>query len=202
MKLYDRLPDAVVVDGKRIRVDLDFRNVLRMLETLQRSDLMPEAKEYLASRCVCRRPRPGVVQAVREMLFPAKKIDQQEQKKITSFEQDAWLIRAAFMQCYGISLWRVKHLHWMEFADLLHAIPDGTRYMETIGIRVREIPAPTKYNQKEREWLIKAKASVALEIPEEERMEKYGRDVQNIFAALLPHAKEVKEWQTDGSSSK
>lgn len=191
MKLYDRLPDSVIVDGKRIRVDLDFRNVLKMLETMQRSDLMPEAKEYIAGKCVCKHPRPGVVKAVLELLFPVSKIH--EQKKITSFEQDASLIRAAFQQCYGISLWTVKHLHWLEFADLLHAIPDGTRYMETIGIRVREIPAPTKYNQKEREWLIKAKASVALEVPEEERMEKYERDVQNIFAALLPNAKEVNQ---------
>ena len=64
--------------------------------------------------------------------------------------------------------------------------------MDTIGIRVRELPAPTKYNAKEREWLLKAKASVALERPEEERIAQYEADVVNLFTALLPHAKEVK----------
>ena len=32
MKLNDRLPDSVVFRGKRIRLDLDFRNVLQFLE--------------------------------------------------------------------------------------------------------------------------------------------------------------------------
>ena len=38
---------------------------------------------------------------------------------------------------------------------------------------------------------VKAKASVALEVPEEERMTQYENDVLNVFKALLPHAKEV-----------
>ena len=191
MKLYDRLPDSVTVDGKRVKLDLDFRNVLKMLETMQRKDLMPEARDYRAAKCVCKRPFPGVLDAVKKLLFSDIKPSEQQQR-VTSYEQDAWLIRAAFRQTYGIDLWRDK-LHWFEFTDLLHAIPEGTRYMETIGIRVREIPPPNQYNAKEREWLMKAKAAVALEVPEEERMNRYNADVKNIFAALIPHAKkEVK----------
>ena len=41
--------------------------------------------------------------------------------------------------------------------------PEGTRYVEVVGIRAREIPAPTNWNQKEREWLMRAKADVALD---------------------------------------
>ena len=191
MKLYERLPDSVIVNGKRVKVDLDFRNVLRMLEILERSDLMPEAREYLAAKCICKRPKNGVISAVKALLFPPVKVKgERARKPVTSYEQDAWMIRAAFRQCYGIDLWREK-LHWLEFADLIHALPEGNRYIDTIGIRVRELPAPTKYNAKEREWLIKAKASVALEIPEEERMTQYENDVVNIFNALLPHAREV-----------
>ena len=193
MKLYERLPDSVIVNGKRVKVDLDFRNVLRMMEILDRSDLMPEAREYLAAKCVCKRPKPGVVNAVRALLFPpVKRKSEAGKKPVTSYEQDAWMIRAAFRQCYGVDLWRDK-LHWFEFADMIHALPDGNRYMETIGIRVRELPPPNKYNAKEREWLIKAKASVALEVPEEERMQKYDADVVTIFRAIMPHAKEVKQ---------
>lgn len=189
MKLYDSLPNSVVVNGRKVRLNLDFRNVLRMMETLQRSDLMAEAREWKAVKCVCKHPRPGVLEAVRALLFSDTKAG--DGKKVTSFEQDAGLIRAAFRQCYGINLWTAK-LHWMEFVDLLHAIPDGTRYMETIGIRARELPAPTKYNAKEREWLMKAKAAVALDIPEEERQKRYESDVNSIFTALKAHAKEVK----------
>ena len=67
------------------------------------------------------------------------------------------------------------------------------RYAETIGIRVREMPEPTKWNAKERAWLAKAKASVALKRTEKEIEEDYQRDVKNVFDALIVHAKEVKK---------
>jgi hypothetical protein len=199
MKLYERLPNSVMVGKKRVRLDLDFRNVLRMMETLSRDDLMPEAKEWLAARCVCRKPRPGTLQAVKDLLFSEQ--PKGDGKRVTSFEQDADLIRSAFRQMYGINLWKDR-LHWFEFTELLHGIPEGTRYAETIGIRIREMPEPTKWNAKERAWLAKAKASVALKRTEKEIEADYQRDVGNVFNALLAHAKEVKTWQTDGSSSK
>lgn len=186
MKLQESLTDSVIVNGKRVRLDLDFRNVLRMIETLERSDLMPEARDYLAIRCICRHPKPGTLDAVKNLLFTHKR--KADGQKVTSFEQDAALIRSAFRQTYGIDLYRDK-LHWFEFTELLQGIPEGTRYAETVSIRAREMPSPTKYNAKEREWLAKAKAAVALEIPEEERMRNYNRDVLNIFAALEARAK-------------
>ena len=186
MKLYERLPDSVMVGRKRVRVDLDFRNVLRMMETLSRDDL---TREWLAGRCICKHPIPGLLAEIKSLLFanPPKN----DGKRITSFEQDAGLIRAAFRQVYGIDLWREK-LHWLEFSELLQGIPEGNRYAETIGIRVREMPSPTKWNAKEREWLAKAKASVALKRSEEEIEEDYQNSVKAVFDAILPHAKEVK----------
>lgn len=189
MKLQDKLPDSVMVDGKKIRVDLEFRNVLRMLETLDRKDLIDGAREYVAVRCICKHPRPGVLEAVKELLFTHKR-KTEPGAKLTSFDQDAPLIRAAFRQTYGIDLYREK-LHWIEFTELMQGIPEGTRYSDTVSIRAREMPAPTKYNAKEREWLAKAKAEVALDIPEEERMRNYDRDVVNIFHALKARAKDV-----------
>lgn len=196
MKLFERLPDSVMVGRKRVKVDLEFRNVLQMLETIQRDDLMPEAREWNAARCVCRRPIKGTLKAVRELLFPEDK--KGSGRRVMSFEQDADLIRAAFRQVYGINLWTDK-LHWLEFVELLHGIPEGTRFSDTISIRTREMPEPTKYNAKEREWLAKAKAAVALKLTEKEIEDNYQRGVQNVFDALLPFAKEVKpeSWQTE-----
>lgn len=199
MKLFERLPDSVMVGRKRVRLDLDFRNVLRMMDTLRRDDLMPEARDWLAVRCVCKHPPKGTLDAVKKLLFsePPKA----NGKRVTSFEQDAGLIRAAFRQVYGIDLWR-DSLHWLEFTELLQGIPEGNRYAETIGIRVREMPSPTKYNAKEREWLMKAKASCALKRTDKEIEEDYQQSVKSIFDAILPHAKEVKPCLTDGSNLK
>lgn len=184
MKLSASLPDGVTVDGRFYKLDFDFRNVLRMMDELDRDDLMPEAREYRALRCLTKHPKnvKKVLMAVRLLLFREK--PNKNAHKITDFEQDAYMIRAAFKQAYGIDLWRDK-LHWIEFSDLLNAIPEGSRYAEVIGIRARPIPSATKYNSAEREWLIKAKANCALKLTEKEQAEKYNQDVGNIFEGLL-----------------
>ena len=187
MKLQDALPNGVEVDGKFYKLDFDFRNVLKMIDVLDRDDLMPEAKAYNALHCLCKHPKNAlkVCEAVKTLLFKATR--KKGGQKATDFVQDAGLIRAAFRQAYGIDLYRDK-LHWIEFTELLNAIPEGNRYSEVVGIRVRPIPAPTKWNQKEREWLMKAKQDVALELTDKERAERYERDVSNIASVLMAMA--------------
>lgn len=194
MKLQDRLPDGVEVDGKFYRMDFDFRNVLRMIDILDRDDLLPEAKAYKALLCLQKRPKNAVkvLEAVKDLLFKAPR--KTSGQKVTDFIQDAGLIRAAFRQAYGIDLYRDK-LHWIEFTELLNAIPEGNRYSEVVGIRARPMPAATKWNQHEREWLAKAKADCRLEVSEKERERNYERDVGNIAAFLMGWAntKEVND---------
>ena len=187
MKLQDRLPEGVTVDGKFYKMDFDFRNVLRMMEVLDRDDLMPEAKTYNALKCLCKRPRNAdkVLAAVKVLLFSAPR--RKAGEKATDWVQDAPLIRAAFRQAYGIDLFRDK-LHWIEFTELIGAIPEGNRYSEVIGIRLRPFPEATKWNAKEREWLMRAKADVALEMTEAEQANKYQNDVDRIGAVLMAMA--------------
>lgn len=187
MKLQDRLPDGVTVDGKFYKLDFDFRNVFRMIDVLDDDLLMPEAKAYNALHCLCKRPKNAVkvLEEVKHVLFKAPR--KKAGKKVTDFAQDAPLIRAAFRQTYGIDLYRDK-LHWIEFTELLGALPEGNRYAEIVGIRARPIPAPTKWNQKEREWLIQAKMDYALEMTEKEQAEQYQHDVANIADVLMTMA--------------
>ena len=188
MKLKDRLPDGVEVDGKFYKLDFEFRNVLRMIEVLDQNNLMPEAKAYKALCCLCKRPKNAekVLGAVKALLFkaPRKKGGQ----RVTDFIQDAGLIRAAFRQTYGINLFRDR-LHWIEFTELMNALPEGSRYAEVVGIRARPMPEPTQWNKKEREWLMQAKADVALELSEDEIAEEYKRRVANLAALLKSMAK-------------
>jgi hypothetical protein len=113
MKLYEKLPDSVMVNGKRVRLNLEFRNVIRMIDIMSEDGLMQEAREYLALKCICRHPKKGMMKPVRELLIPGAGSDNSE--RITHFEQDADLIRAAFLQEYGINLFRAR-LHWFEFS--------------------------------------------------------------------------------------
>lgn len=192
MRLQDRLPGGVTADGKFYRLDFDFRNVLNMMKELAREDIMPEARAWRAVRCLTKHPRneEKVLEAVLKLLF--EKPPKNDRQKVTDFEQDAGLIRAAFRQSYGIDLYRDR-LHWIEFTELLNAIPDGSRFSEVVGIRSRPMPAATKWNAEERKWLMKAKMDVALHMSEEERQERYKKDVAGIAAALLAWAGEEKD---------
>ena len=184
IRLFERLPDSVTADGRKYKCDFDFRNVLKMLEIMQREDITPDARDYLCARCLCRPPKNAgdVYRALCDVLF--EKTPETGGKRLTSYEQDAGMIRAAFRQVYHIDLFR-ERLHWLEFVELLCNLPEGNRYSETIGIRARPLPAPNKYNQKEREWLMKAKQSVALHLNEKEQEKKYDADVSRVFNGLL-----------------
>jgi hypothetical protein len=184
MKLQDALPNGVTVDGRFYKLDFDFRNVLRMMDELDRDDVMPEARAYNALKCLTNRPKnvPKVLEAVKGLLFQEK--PKKDAQKVTDFVQDAGMIRAAFRQAYGIDLYRDR-LHWIEFSELLNAIPEGSRYAEVVGIRVRPMPAPTKWNAQEREWLMQAKADVAIHLSEKEQAKKYQEDVAKVFSGLM-----------------
>lgn len=187
LKLTERLPEGVTVDGRFYRCNFDFRNVLKMLDVMGHDDIHPNARDYLCIRCVyshriASKTVPAVYKALCDLLF--EKPVETGGKRVTSYEQDAGLIRVAFRQVYHIDLFR-DNLHWFEFTELLHNLPEGNRYEEIVGIRARPLPAPNKYNQKEREWLMKAKASCALHLTEQEQAKKYDADVSKVFAGLM-----------------
>ena len=182
MKLSDRLPEGVTVDGRFYALDFDFRNVLRMMDTLGNDDLIPDARDFLALKCLTKHPKnvAKVLAEVKRLLFTGTP---GSGERLTSFEQDAGLIRSAFRQVYGIDLFRDR-ITWFEFTELLQNLPEGNRYEEVLGIRARPLPSPTKYNAKEREWLLKAKQQHALHLSEAEAAKKYDADVGRVFAGI------------------
>ncbi|MBQ1792542.1 MAG: hypothetical protein II008_20375 [Oscillospiraceae bacterium] len=192
MRINDRIPTHITVSGRRYRIDTDFRNVMRMNEIMRQTDLTDEARDWLALRCLMRHPprrrdrQIEALKALHELLFSSKRGGVDE-KKITDIEQDAELIFAAFLQEYGVNLWRDR-LSWFEFTALLAGIAEGTRYSDILTIRARPMPKPTKWNGEEREWLAKAKAVHALTITDDEQAEYYDRSVRSIFDGLLSMA--------------
>ena len=188
IKLFERLPETITVDGRKYKCDFDFRNVLKMLEIMQREDIYPDARDCLCVKCVIphRMPLETALKVYKELcvILFGRPVESAENTRIMSYEQDAGLIRTAFRQVYHIDLFRDK-LNWFEFVELMQNLPEGNRFEETIGIRARPLPAPTKYNAKEREWLMKAKQSVALHLTEHEQAKKYDSDAGKIFAGLM-----------------
>lgn len=193
MKLSDKLPDKITLNGKRYRLMPDFRNVLLMMETLERDDLIPEARTYQALRHVVKHPPRDdrqcteLMAEVKKTFFPDAK-GTGGGKRLTSFEQDADLIRGAFRQEYGIDLYR-ENLHWLEFSCLLGCLPEGSRYTDIIGIRARPMPKATRYNADERKRLAEAKATYAIRLSDKEREKNLQASMHRTAQSLLDLAK-------------
>ena len=191
MRLQDTLPDGVTVGRKHYRMDFDFRNVLRMMDELARDDLLPDARAYRALRCVMAHPPKNtapVLEAVKTVLFPETK-QSAKKDKITDFVQDADLIRAAFLQSFGINLFTEK-IHWLEFSGLLSCLPEGSRYSEILGIRTRPMPPATKWNAEERKWLAQAKAQFAVKMTDREREQNLAEGLRGVAISLLALAEQ------------
>lgn len=114
MRLQDRLPDSVTVGRRRYKVDLDFRNVLDMMDIMADKSLLEESRLYLALKCVMRHvPRKltiqdAILQQLTVLCFPKDKRTEDE-KPSMSLKQDADLIIGAFRQSYGINLFRPQY---------------------------------------------------------------------------------------------
>lgn len=190
MKLYKKLPMSVTVDGKTYRIRPYFNRVLAGMDVLQRDDWTDGQKfqylKWLFIRGRCKEP-VKVILATINLLLPKNDI---ETKRLLDFDQDAEYIYAAFLQTYGINLFRVQDkLHWWEFSALLSALPQDTRMSEIVDLRDRPVPEPTKYNRKMREQIIRAKAKWRIKISEQEREKEYQQAMHKLAEQLITLAK-------------
>ena len=146
----------------------------------------PEVMLYYLLKKPPKKPSVELLKAVVGILFKPSKGGE----KKFDFVQDAELIYAAFYQAYGIDLIQEQgKLHWWKFSALLNGLPSDTRFSEIVSIRTRPIPAPTKYNEQERQNLIRLKREYALKLSTEERNEQLQNSLRQVVGWLQSQAK-------------
>lgn len=190
MTLYRKLPMTVEVDGKKYRIRPWFNRILEAIEILNRPDWTDGQKfaylKWLLITGRCKKP-VAVISAIFELLLPNSS---DGSPRSLDFMQDAEYIYAGFLQAYGIDLFKVQDkLHWTAFAALLGALPQDTRISEIIDVRVRPIPEPNKYNKKERDSLMRAKAKWRIRLSEQEQEKEYQKAMQKAAAKLIEMAR-------------
>lgn len=188
MRLCEKLPNHVIVNGEKVKLNLDFRNVLRMIDVLGDDNLMSEARDYLALKCVYRHPKKRMLKDIKGTLNEIKNFlfgepDGEWHERITDYSQDAEMILSAFRQVYGINLLKDR-LHWFEFTALLINLPQGNKYTEVLSIRARPIPVATQYNTEERQWLMKAKLMYGLKFSEKEQQEMFRHSMKGLASGF------------------
>lgn len=86
-----------------------------------------------------------------------------DSEQVVDFDQDAPMIRSAFMQQYGIDLDACRgELSWFAFIELLSAVTPDTLLGRVIEIRTTKVPPANKSNKEYRKALIEQKAKYAI----------------------------------------
>ena len=193
MKLYEKLPCSIELDGKFYKFKASFRGILACYDIMQDKDLEDIEKIMIIYECLFTRWsrfkarkkdtffKCRMVIEVFELLNDKKK--KGKSQKVVDFEQDSRYIYAGFYQCYGIDLFKVN-LHWWQFISLFNGLSNDTKIMQIIDIRQRPIPKPTKYNADERMRLMRLKAEYQLEMSQEEREKQFADNLNGLFDAL------------------
>lgn len=190
MTLYEALPEKLEHRGKEYRLCASFDRVLEALAFMKRQDFSDAEKlEYLTFLLFGDGVDPDVelVSAALALLCPASK-----NSGVRSFdwEQDAAAIYASFLSVYGIDLYSMcGKLHWTAFIALLRNLPRDSAFGRLIDIRTCEVPQVTKYNQKQVQNLMKAKAAYRLRLTEEDRKAQWQSGLQNLAKWMISNAK-------------
>lgn len=187
MKLYDRLPDRISVDGKTYTLLPAFDNVLAAVDTLRMEVRQQFIDDRLCRLLIKDRVRPEkrhrVAMAALNILIDRAP---SSERRSFDFEQDAKYIYAAFRQAYGINLFEEQgRLHWWEFIALFSALPEDARIIGIMRIRTEPLPAPTKHNSQQWAALIRQKRAFALHCPKEETEQNCQAGLQKLAAMIM-----------------
>lgn len=201
MRLYEQPCAAVQVGRKRYPLRLTYDRVLFVLDALKDPLLTDQDRLRLALGLLMRGRVPRSLHLQEQLLNAIMAaIDQQNKKHdgppVMSLIQDAPLIHAAFRQAYGIDLHNVD-LPWGTFCLLLSGLPENTRFCEVVAIRARPIPQPDKHNGKYIEELLKAKASVALELTPEQQESSFQAGLNSLAQSLMAWAMHYADTEPD-----
>lgn len=188
--------------GRKVRIRADVHTALLCIDALSDPALEEADKMELvlalflpfftriASRFWSGKKRGAVLRAVlKQHLARGEEQKTEREKKVLDIGQDAPLIWAAFLQCYGVDLKTdARKIHWWEYQDLLASLPDDTRIMQIVSIRARPLPRPTKYNAEERASLIKLKQKYKIRRSEEDEMKQLADGFKAMARRLIHDA--------------
>lgn len=189
MRLYEDAPCFVRVGKRKYEITASFDTVLFIFDVLERTDMLGRDRVILAAKMMFRFP-PFRLADKEKALEEALKLlggnrAKEDTPSVMDFEQDASMIRAAFLQQYGIDLDVQRgRMSWFRFMDLLGGLTDKTRFIQIVQIRSKPMPAPTQHNGAERRALAEAKAQFAIKETPERAKRRLARQMQALADSM------------------
>lgn len=161
--MFRKPPFSVSVNGKKYRINPDFRIFAQLEADIHRDRLRIEN----LLRAFYRHEIPDDLEAAVERLIwfyqcgdghsaePNKKVTQHGY----DFEQDAEALYQSFMQDYRIDLYSCQ-LHWWKFCQLCAGLSDDTPFRRLVYIRTADV---SKLSKEQRAVILQAREKYRLQ---------------------------------------
>ena len=200
-------PETISVGGKIYHLNLSFDRVIRFYDLMRdkESAFSDEEKVEIAYAWLVKKPRRAALKekivVIDEIMKTRLKLTQRKasntkERTAISYTEDSPYIYAAFMQHYGIDLFRARgRLHWWKFLALLDSLPSDCKLKEIMAIRTRELPKFNGHNAEEINRIKEQQQYYFLDINFEEAQAEAEDGANRLFEALLLKA---KEGESDG----
>ena len=146
---YEAFPEFVHIRGENVAIITDFREYIRLLDTLKCSELntmekMDIISQYFLAEIEIDKEAISALTAFVVMDFDSDKEvteddDETEysgsKKNLFSYEIDYPFIMSGFLRDYGIDLETVEYLHWWKFRMLFDGLSEDTEIKQRIMYR-------------------------------------------------------------------
>lgn len=194
--LTKALPQKVAVDGVDYPVDTDFRLMIEFEIIANGPGTMEGKGEMtipLVERFFCGNLVCDVNLAIERFMWfyrcddqPQKSNENNDEKEKTprpvySFDIDAPLIYAAFLDQYSIDLVRIDYLHWWAFRSLLSALRDDHEFKKVVGYRTMKITKDMSPEQKKAYRELKRIHRLPDYRSEEEKESEFANSLDALF---------------------
>ena len=164
-------PELAEVNGERYELLTNFRNSILFELMMQDESLGHKEKVHKGLALYYPVIPDDVSAAVDAMLwfYRCGKEETTQQKRmavrrgknqIYSFEHDAGLIYAAFLQAYNIDLQDIRYMHWWRFRYLFNSLPKDCEFVR--AMEYRSIDINDKMSKEQKDFYRKMKRLYAL----------------------------------------
>lgn len=199
-------PTTIPVDGKIYHLNLSFDRVIRFYDLMRdkESAFSDEEKVEIAYAWLVKKPRRAALKekiaVIDEIMKTRLKLrertlPQSKERTAISYTEDSPYIYAAFMQHYGIDLFRARgKLHWWKFLAMLDSLPSDCKLKEIMAIRTRELPKFNGHNAEEINRIKEQQQYYFLDINFAEAQAEAEDGANRLFEALLLKAKEGESY--------
>lgn len=168
---YEDYPTTIFVAGEEIPIVTDFREYVKLIDTLNDDSLSSAEKYFLLSQYFLYKPS-DFVQAMEALTsFVLMETEGQEdfektekycmnKREVYSFQYDYPFIFSAFLSEYGINIREIPYMHWWEFRNLFDGLPENMEIKQRMYYR--SIDLNTIKNKEERKRIQKIQNAIRL----------------------------------------